>query len=440
MAERNDKRLRDVLPEFQGFLLRNRLTTERYAPFFALRVRQFLAFANRNAEDDTDVLIQNFLSHLRADSRVGEGLVKQAEEALRIYLYQYEEGIQLRRLRSMSVDSDVPSTVKDVLDEMKRCLRLRHYSYRTEQTYVDWARRFFAYIADTRKIDAAQCTGEDVKNFLSHLAILHRVSSSTQNQAFNAILFLFREVLKKDLADLSGTVRAKRGARLPVVLSMDEVKRLFSQLSGRSLLIAQLLYGSGLRLMECARLRVKDIDFENNTLYVRSGKGDSDRTTILPEAVKENLKKHLHTVRALHEKDCASGYGEVYLPDALAKKYPNAGKEWAWQYVFPSHQLSVDPRSGKIRRHHISDKAIQTAIGKGLRSAGIAKHATVHTLRHSFATHLLMNGVNIREIQDLLGHKHVETTMVYTHVLRNMAHTPKSPLDMLGQGALSSQP
>jgi integron integrase len=217
------------------------------------------------------------------------------------------------------------------------------------------------------------------------------------------------------------------------------VKRLFSHLSDRSLLIAQLLYGSGLRLMECARLRVKDIDFESNTLYVRSGKGDNDRTTILPEAVKEGLRNHLKTVKTLHEKDCAAGHGDVYLPDALDKKYPNAGKMWGWQYIFPSQQLSVDPRSGKIRRHHISDKAIQSAIGKGFRSAGIEKHATVHTLRHSFATHLLMNGVNIREIQDLLGHKHVETTMVYTHVLRNMAHAPKSPLDMLEESKLLSQ-
>jgi integron integrase len=184
--------------------------------------------------------------------------------------------------------------------------------------------------------------------------------------------------------------------------------------------------------MECARLRVKDIDFDGNLLYVRSGKGDNDRTTVLPDSARESLRRHLEQVKALHEKDLASGHGEVYLPDALDRKYPNAGKNWSWQYVFPAQQLSVDPRSGKIRRHLITDKAIQSAIGKAFRAAGIAKHATVHTLRHSFATHLLMNGVNIREIQDLLGHKNVETTMIYTHVLRDMANAPKSPLDLLG--------
>jgi integron integrase len=318
---------------------------------------------------------------------------------------------------------------------MKRLIRLRHYSYSTEQTYLDWAKRFLGYIAETKKIKTIACDGGDVKNFLSHLALRHKVSSSTQNQAFNALLFLFREVLRQNLEDLSGTVRAKRGVRLPVVLTVDEVKAMFSHLSGRGLLLGQLLYGSGLRLMECARLRVKDIDFDENLVYVRSGKGDNDRTTILPQAVKEELKSHLKQVRALHEKDLSEGHGEVHLPDALARKYPNAGKEWAWQYVFPARNLSVDPRSGKIRRHHITDKAIQTVIGKAIKAAGIVKHATVHTLRHSFATHLLMNGVNIREVQDLLGHKNVETTMIYTHVLRTMSNAPKSPLDLILDGS-----
>ena len=271
----------------------------------------------------------------------------------------------------------------------------------------------------------------DVKSFLSHLALKHKVSSSTQNQAFNALLFLFREVLRQNLGDLSGTVRAKRGVRLPVVLTVEEVKALFSQLSGRGLLIGQLLYGSGLRLMECARLRVKDIDFDGNLVYVRSGKGDNDRTTILPKSAREGLRNHLAQVKLIHDKDLAEGHGEVHLPDALSRKYPKAGKEWAWQYVFPAQNLSVDPRSGKIRRHQISDKAIQSAIGRAIRAAGIAKHGTVHTLRHTFATHLLMNGVNIREVQELLGHKNVETTMIYTHVLRDMSHAPKSPLDVI---------
>jgi integron integrase len=216
-----------------------------------------------------------------------------------------------------------------------------------------------------------------------------------------------------------------------VVLWVEEVKALFQQLSGTSLLIAQLLYGSGLRIKELCRLRVLDVDFEGNLIVVRSGKGDKDRSTILSEAVKEPLRLHLPKVKALHDKDLSAGHGEVYLPSSLARKYPNAAKEWKWQYVFPSANLSVDPRSGKVRRHHISEKGIQDAIGKAVKKAGILKHATVHTLRHSFATHLLQSGVNIREIQELLGHKNVETTMIYTHVLRNMSNAPKSPLDSL---------
>ena len=271
----------------------------------------------------------------------------------------------------------------------------------------------------------------DFKEFLSHLAIKQKVSASTQNQAFNAVLFLFRHVLGKDTSGLSSSVRAKRGQKLPAVFTLDEIKTVFSHLSGTYLLMAEILYGAGLRLMELARLRIKDIDFESDTIFVRSGKGDKDRSTVLPAAVKDRLRDHRSQIKALHERDLLEGYGRVYLPDALARKYPSADKQWAWQYVFPSSKISVDPRSGKVGRHHISDTPIQEAIKRALRKSGIAKHASVHTLRHSFATHLLQAGVNIREVQDLLGHKNVETTMVYTHVLRNMSNAPKSPLDRL---------
>lgn len=245
------------------------------------------------------------------------------------------------------------------------------------------------------------------------------------------MLFLFRVILNIELTDLDKTVRAKRGVKLPVVLSIEEVQKLFKHIKNTEALMVQLLYGSGLRLMELARLRVKDIDFGSNLIFVRDGKGDKDRSTILPEAVKLPLQSHLEKVKLLHEEDLKSGHGDVYLPDALDRKYPNAGKEWYWQYVFPSLKLSVDPRSGKIRRHHISEKTIQNIARNAAKKAGIAKHVTVHTLRHCFATHLLMNGVNIREVQELLGHKNVETTMIYTHVMRDMANAPKSPLDML---------
>jgi integron integrase len=319
-----------------------------------------------------------------------------------------------------------------MLTEAKRLIRLKHYSCSTEKTYLQWIKRFLDYARQIgRKETVAELGTDDCKNFLSYLALKEKVSASTQNQAFNAILFLFRHVLCKDMGNMAETVRAKRGQKLPVVFSANEVKRLLACLNGRDLLIAGLLYGSGLRLMELARLRVKDVDMDLNTLTVRSGKGDKDRTTILPAAVKDQLKNHLAEVKKLHENDLANEHGDVHLPEALSRKYPNAGKEWAWQYVFPATILSVDPRSGKVRRHHISDTAIQNIIKKAIGKAGISKFATVHTLRHSFATHLLMNGVNIREVQELLGHKNVETTMIYTHVLRDISHAPKSPLDCL---------
>ena len=389
---------------------------------------------NKSENRDIDSITFDFIDTLRADRNTTDWQVRQAEEALLFYLDRFKGGDRLKALQDKSrVGGDSAS----ILGEMKRLIRMKHYSYSTERTYLDWAKRFFAFLEKRKgrgRIDSAvNFDEEDIKGFLSSLALRNRVSASTQNQAFNALLFLVRDVLQKEFGDLKGTIRAKKGTRLPVVLSVEEVKDIFNHLSGRHLLIVQLLYGAGLRLMECARLRVQDIDFDAGLIYVRGAKGDKDRTTILPESVRERLRAHLEDVKGLHKKDIDAGHGEVYLPGALEKKYPNAGKKWGWQYVFPTDRLSVDPRSGKIRRHHISDTAIQSALRVALRKAGIIKHATVHTLRHSFATHLLMNGVNIREVQELLGHKNVETTMIYTHVMRNMANAPKSPLDVLEQ-------
>ncbi len=316
---------------------------------------------------------------------------------------------------------------------MRQAIRIRHYSYRTEHTYIDWVRRFFNYIIKTRRksLSNSEIDSSDARNYLSYLALKKRVSASTQNQAFNAILFLFRYVLNIEPGDLGKTARAKQGQRLPVVLSVEEVQSLFKYVHGVACLILKLLYGSGLRLMELARLRVKDVDFSSDLIFVRDGKGNKDRTTILPASIKTELQGHLAKVKSLHEKDISSGYGEVYLPDALELKYPKASKEWHWQYVFPSSKFSADPRTGKVRRHHVSEKNIQRAVKNAAKKAEITKHVKVHTLRHSFATHLLMNGVNIREIQQLLGHKNVETTMIYTHVLRDISKVPKSPLDSL---------
>ena len=421
-----------VLPEFQEFLLSRKLAPEKHVLFLAIWVSKFLAFSNRNKQQDIGITVTEFLSSLETTGNIDDWQVRQAEEAVRLYLDHFKGAEVLSITQGEAGAKYSLADSRKLLADMKRLIRLKHFSYNTERAYLDWAERFFAYLHDTAQSDpAADLTPEAVQNFLSHLAINKRVSSSTQNQALCSLVFLFRNVLGRDLGDVSGMVWAKRGKKLPVVLWVEEMKALFQHLSGTSFLIAQILYGSGLRIKELCRLRVLDVDFEGNLIVVRSGKGDKDRSTILSEAVKEPLRLHLPKVKALHDKDLSAGHGEVYLPSSLARKYPNAAKEWKWQYVFPAANLSVDPRSGKVRRHHISEKGIQDAIGKAVKKAGILKHATVHTLRHSFATHLLQSGVNIREIQELLGHKNVETTMIYTHVLRNMSNAPKSPLDTL---------
>ena len=419
-----------ILPEFQGFLRSRKLVPEKNIPYFASWASKFLYFSNKNNQLDNNKLVMEFMDSLQKDHNIPDWQIRQARQAIQLYMVNFKGKIVSDALSSGAGNIAKRSDVSQIIDEMKQHIRLKHYSLSTERTYLDWTKRFFGYVHEI-KGDETAFSVDDIKQFLSHLAIKRRVSASTQNQAFHALLFLFRDVLGQEVGNLGDTVRAKHGTRLPVVLTIDEVKALFSSMTGTGLLIAQVLYGSGLRLMELARLRVKDIDFAMQVITVRSGKGDKDRTTVLPESVRDSLRDHLEKVKTLHKRDLASGHGEVYLPEALERKYPKAGREWCWQYAFPSSRLSVDPRSGKVRRHHISADIVQTAIASAVKKAGIIKHASVHTLRHSFATHLLQSGVNIREIQDLLGHKNVETTMIYTHVLRDMTHAPQSPLDAL---------
>jgi len=271
----------------------------------------------------------------------------------------------------------------------------------------------------------------EINAFLSHLAVAGKVSASTQNQALCAILFLYKHVLKQELGDLGEVVWAKKPKRLPVVFTGEEAKAVLNQLSGTNWIMAMLLYGSGLRLMECLRLRVKDIDFNYNQIMVRDAKGERDRGTMLPQNVKRPLKEHLKKVKEVHEADLKKGYGTVYLPYALERKYPNVNHEWGWQYVFPASQLSIDPRSGAKRRHHLGEKVLQRAVKAAILTAGINKHASCHTFRHSFATHLLEAGHDIRTIQELLGHKDVTTTMIYTHVVNRGGMGVKSPADFL---------
>jgi integron integrase len=421
-----------VLPEFQEFLLSHKLASRKNVLFFAVWVSKFLAFSNTRNHADTNQTVDEFLNSLEARENIADWQIRQAADAVRLYLEHFKGSEELKALYGKERQAGSISDRPKLLAEMKRLIRVKHFAYSTETAYLDWAGRFFAYLDGTKKTDPADALSpEDAKNFLSHLAITQRVSSSTQNQALCSLAFLFKEVLGQDLGDISGMVWAKRGKKLPVVLSVEEVKALFRRLSGTALLIGQILYGSGLRIKELCRLRVLDVDFDGNLIIVRNGKGDKDRSTVLSETVREPLRIHFAKVKTLHDRDLSAGHGEVYLPSALARKYPNAAREWKWQYVFPSGNLSVDPRSGRVRRHHISDKAIQVAIGKAVKEAGIVQHATVHTLRHSFATHLLMTGVNIREVQELLGHKSVETTMIYTHVLRDLQNVPMSPLDAL---------
>lgn len=317
---------------------------------------------------------------------------------------------------------------KKLLEQMRDVMRLKHYSLRTERTYCDWVAR---YIRFHRLRHPREMAEVEVSEFLTSLARDGNVAASTQNQALSALLFLYKQVLKQEFGWLEGVERAKKPVRLPVVLARDEVHKIFAHLQGTPRLMAGLLYGSGLRLMECARLRVKDIDFAYAHVIVRDGKGAKDRITMLPLNLAAPLQRHLEKVRLQHEEDVEVGCGAVFLPHALARKYPNAAREWAWQYVFPSSRLSLDPRAPKEpkRRHHVEESALQLAVKKAVIASGVAKPATCHTLRHSFATHLLENGYDIRTVQELLGHKDVSTTMIYTHVLNKPGMGVRSPLD-----------
>jgi len=313
-----------------------------------------------------------------------------------------------------------------LLDRVREAVRVRHYSVRTEQAYVGWIRRFILFHG---KRHPQEMGASEVAAFLTSLAVERHVSAATQNQALHALLFLYRVVFDRPIEDLEGVVRARPSRRLPVVLSTDEVQRVLVQLAGRHRLVANLLYGSGLRLLEALRLRVKDVDFQRREIVVREAKGRRDRRTMLPDRCTPELRTQGAAVTRQHREDCGLGYGEVFLPDALTRKYPAATTETRWQYLFPAARRSRDPRSGRIRRHHLAETAVQKAMRRAVQRAGLAKPATCHTLRHSFATHLLEAGHDIRTVQELLGHRSVTTTMIYTHVLNRGGRRVRSPLE-----------
>ena len=338
--------------------------------------------------------------------------------------------------------ASVPQPPK-LLDQLRAKTRLLHYSIRTEEAYVDWVTRFILF---HNKRHPKEMGGPEIEQFLTHLATARQVAASTQNQAFSAILFLYQQVLKIELPRIEA-LRAKRPERLPVVLSVDEVRALLDKMIGLHRLLAELMYGSGLRILECCRLRAKDVDFDRHQILVRDGKGEKDRVVPLPQRVETKLREQLVRVQVIHDRDVAAGYGRVWLPYAYAAKWPNADRELGWQYLFPSSQLSVDPREGMadrrpegpspadtppvLRRHHLHENTIQKEVKKAVRACGFTKKVSCHTFRHSFATHLLEGGADIRTVQELLGHADVSTTMIYTHVLQKGACGVVSPLDRL---------
>ncbi|TFH15529.1 MAG: integron integrase [Lentisphaerales bacterium] len=343
----------------------------------------------------------------------------------RMPLYRNEPGSE--RFKDAIEGLKAVEMYRPLLDSLRAEIRRRHYSIRTEQTYEDWIKRFITFheYRDPKDMGAAE-----VKEYLNYLADVRRVAASTQNQALNAMVFLYNNILKAPFGDMGGFTHAKRPARLPVVLTRDEVTRLLGGMSGQYGLMAGLLYGAGLRLMECVRLRVKDVDFEMAQILVRDGKGQKDRITMLPQKYIAALRDHLVKVKALYESDLANGVAAVYMWESLERKFPKAGREWGWQYVFPSASFSTDPRSGKIRRHHINEGGLQREVKAAAKKAGLVKQVSCHTLRHSFATHLLAANMDIRTVQELLGHADVSTTMIYTHVLNKPGLVVRSPADM----------
>ena len=433
---------------YRGCAEENRVAPDR-SRFYVKWVKEFISFMPekrlkaRSGED-----IKAFLADLARRQDSVDWQIRQAEHALKIlyevFLPSYApegttrpapETEKKKRItpkaggfRDRVVPGEVERFFSPLLSKLQTEIRGRHYSIRTERSYLDWVRRFIAFqgYADPRGIDAASA----VKEYLDYLAVERRVAASTQNQALNALVFFYNYALQKPFGEMETFVRAKRPQRLSEVMTRDEVNALLDQMEGISALMAGLMYGGGLRLMECVRLRIKDIDFSRHQIMVRDGKGQKDRVTMLPERFAIHLKEHLARVKGIYEEDQAKGVPGVYIWPALARKYPKAASRWIWQYVFPAKSLSVDPRSGTVRRHHINENLVQKAVKEAALRAGISKKVSCHTLRHSFATHLLEAHYDIRTVQELLGHADVSTTMIYTHVLNRPGMAVKSPADI----------
>ncbi len=411
-----------MLADFQTYITSKSVVKDKYIPNYLKWISDCYAF-----HDESDAVIldkkrkKQFLTHIAKSVEAWQ--VNQADNALRLYEYF----LLTQQQNAHNVPEGAEKTWNSLEKRCREMLRLRQRSFSTERTYITWLRSFREFV---QKKNPPDLTAGDIQSFLSSLAVERRVSASTQNQALNALIFLYRYVLEKKLGDDElRAVRAVYKRRLPVVLTVKEVHLIFDKLSGVTHLMAKLMYGCGLRLNECISLRVKDIDLEQNMVTVRSGKGNKDRRTVLPEILKDELIRHLSEIRDLYDHDRGRDLNGVFMPDALERKYPHSGKEWGWFWLFPSKSLSVDPRTHIVRRHHVHPASLQKAFKTAFSKTGIAKQASVHTLRHSFATHMLENGYDIRTIQELLGHRNLQTTMIYTHVATKNILGVKSPLD-----------
>ena len=410
-----------MLDRFDQFLAKNGHIREKYLPYYVRWVSECYSFLNASIENKIGSEQRHqFLTHLSTSHE--DWQVKQADHALRLYHFFLSH--QEHKTPSLLTDSKEEWNV--IEEETTMALRLRHLSLNTEKSYLAWLRQFQGFVGGKNR---EELQGTDIQDFLTHLAVERRVSSSTQSQALNALVFVYRHVLRKEIEGLIEAVRAKRKRRLPVVMTPQEVEQIFAGMSGVHRLMAMLTYGCGLRVTECASLRIKDIDLGQGTLIVRAAKGDKDRRTVLPDRLKDPLIQHLSATRSIYDNDRKQNLPGVFLPGALDKKYPNAGTEWGWFWVFPAQSLSIDPRTLIVRRHHMHPASLQRAFREAVQQTGISKPVSVHTLRHSFATHLLENGYDIRTIQELLGHRNLQTTMIYTHVATKNVLGVRSPLD-----------
>ena len=391
---------------------------EEYIKFYIHWINSYIEFSEKLNIEANRSNMKSYLNEL--DNQYNDWQVKQASEAVSHYLYFLDTGS--KRSNNHDFDSDW----QKLANEVHAVIRLKHLALTTEKTYIKWLRKFYLFVKG-KKVE--ELNSEDIRNFISSLAVERKISASSQNQAFNAILFVYKNVLHVDVGDLSQTIRAKGKTRIPVVMTKEECFRVINCVDEKYRLLLKMIYGGGLRLTECVRLRIKDVDFARQVLTVRGGKGDKDRETLLADSIIEELQNHIEHIREFYDQDRKKDISGVYMPEGLDRKYPNAGKDWKWFWLFPAGKLSVDPRSALTRRHHIKQNTVQSQVKKAVDTACINKQVSVHTFRHSFATHLLEAGYDIRTIQELLGHVNVQTTMIYTHIAKRNKLGVRSPLD-----------